>query len=342
MEENPAESSNDLGRLFNFVRKNFAWLVAAGIVLILFISAWQLQEDSPSYNESLETAIPPNTKCIPEPLIPNANTEEKIAVIRIYGVIGDSMGVNFTVAKLRKAAANPEFKAIILAIESPGGGVTESDTLWNEVMKVKVSSKPIVAFFDNMAASGAYYLSAPADKIIISPSSLTGSIGVYFQSPNFAGLMDKVGVKMVTIKSAKNKDLLSPYRPIQPEEEAIIQSIVDELYGRFVTVVSQGRKMDKEKVRELADGRIYSAKQALNNGLVDEIGYFEDAVRLAQKLCGLPDASPVEIKESFGPVPFGFSQKSALDKKMILEKLFLQSGFYYLDPQLLLMYLNNK
>ena len=148
--------------------------------------------------------------------------------------------------------------------------------------------------------------------------------------------MDKLGLQMVTVKSGKSKDMLSPYRPVNKNDQEILQALVNESYDQFVQIVSNGRKMNPKKVRALADGRIYSAKQAKENGLIDEIGYFEDAVKMAKNLSGYKDASPVEIQEVRGSINI-FSQKIGKLEKLFYN-LFPKSGLYYIDTTLLMMY----
>lgn len=321
---------------------DFLWYAMPAIVVIFF--GFQFYQGDKNYSSKLEAGIPPGVDLYNQP-ISTSTAKEKIAVISIQGIISPQNGmVEITIAKLKSAAADPDIKAVIFKIESPGGDVNSTNLIWNEVKKLKASKKPVVAFFNYMAASGAYYISAPADKIVSTPETWTGSIGVIFQSLNLYGLTEKLGVKMITVKSAANKDMLSPFRPPEPEGEKIMQALVDESYDAFVKIVSQGRKMDEAKVRKLADGRIYSAKQAKENGLVDEIGYFEDAVELAKKLGKAPNAATIEIQKTMGfPGLFfnKFSAKNSSPPLNTMEKLLPKSGLYYLDPILLIMYQNN-
>ncbi len=305
---------------------NFWWIAAAAVILLMFYSCGRDPNNSLNpVNINLEMQS-----------ISTSTVKEKIAVIAISGVIAEENGmVEVVSAKLKAAVLNPDIKAIILKVESPGGSVNASDLIYNEVIKTKNSKKPIVAFYNSIAASGGYYVSVPADKIIATPATWTGSIGVIMQVPNFSGLMSKVGLQMVTIKSGKSKDTLSPYRPTTEEDQEIFQKLVDESYEQFVQIVSKGRKMNLQKARALADGRIYSAKQARENGLIDKVGYFEDAVEMAQKLSGFKDASPVEIQEKRGFTNMFSEKMNRLEK--ILSNLFPKPGLYYLDNTLLMM-----
>ncbi len=314
-------------------KSGWFWLIVGSAVFAVLLLMATYHD-----NNSLKVVNAPNVKLeVQQMNVSTSTVKEKVAIISIVGVISEANGmVESTTAKLQAAVVNPDIKAIILWVESPGGSVNASDLIWNEVIKAKKSKKPIVAFYNGISASGGYYVSVPADKIIATPATWTGSIGVIMQVPNYYGLMSMLGLKMVTIKSGKSKDMLSPYKPANKGDEAILQALVDESYGQFVQIVSKGRKMNPNKVRELADGRIYSAKQAKENGLIDEVGYFEDAVKMAQKLSGYKDASPVEILEKRGFMGV-FSQKITHIEKLF-SNLFPKSGLYYLDNTLLMMY----
>lgn len=284
-------------------------------------------------------AIPSDMKINMQPIL-KSNSADKIAVISMHGIIGEGYG-NSTeeiIAKFRTATSDPSIKAVILKVENPGGSAHDSNIIWKEVKKYKDSGKPLVAFFYAVAASGGYYISAPADRIIATPETITGSIGVIWQYPNYFGLMNKLGLQMTTIKSGKQKDMLSPYKPPDPEDEKIIQSLISESYATFVDVISDGRKLDQGYVREIADGRIYSAKQALNNKLIDEIGYFEDAVKLARKLAKSESASPVdmEIKQSY---PNLLMREFRMNHLMNFLNFLLSSGPYCIEPSLAYKYL---
>ncbi|MCB1178154.1 MAG: signal peptide peptidase SppA, partial [Leptospiraceae bacterium] len=173
-------------------------------------------------------------------------------------------------------------------VNSPGGGVTASDIIYRELNLFKSKKKiPIVALFMDTAASGGYYISMSADAIIAHPTTVTGSIGVIISSLNFKEGMDKIGVKDQTITSGPNKNILSPFDEFSPEKRKIIQSIVDDMYKRFFNIVKKNRtKIDSQKLKSLADGRIFTADQAFKEGLVDGIGYSEDAIK---KLMSLPN-----------------------------------------------------
>jgi len=258
-----------------------------------------------------------------------------IAVIPVIGVIsegGGKGGIVETMAEmLDYAGKDPNVKAVILEVQSPGGGVNASNLIWNDIMKFKKSGKPLVAFFNGIAASGGYYISAPADKIIATPETLTGSIGVIMQSPDYSGLLGKVGVKFNTIKSGQQKDMMSPYKPLEKDTEMILQKLVDGAYDRFVKKVAVGRKMDEKKVRKIADGRIYDSEQALANGLIDQMGYMEDSFQTAKKLAGIKEASLVRYSRK-ADLFSGLFMKLNLDPLASVKQQILpsQPGLYYL------------
>lgn len=176
---------------------------------------------------------------------------------------------------IERAGANPHVKAIVLRVNSPGGGVVPSDRIHHALEQVE---KPIVVVMGDMAASGGVYVSMAADHIVANPNTLTGSIGVISQFPNAQELLDKLGVEIAVVKSGENKDFGSPYRPMEPEERELWEGIIDETYDRFVAIVAEARGLSQEEVRAFADGRILSASQALDRDLIDATGYEEDAI----------------------------------------------------------------
>ena len=185
---------------------------------------------------------------------------------------------------ISQVAQNADIKALVLRVNSPGGSVVGSDEIYHALQGVE---KPVVVLMQEVAASGAYYISMAASHIVVNPNTLTGSIGVIGQFPNAAELMDKIGFQMTTIKSGKSKDIGNPFRAMNNEEKAIFQDIIDETYGRFVGIVVRGRNLTEEQVRELADGRVYTGQRALEMGLIDALGYEKDAVSKAAELAGI-------------------------------------------------------
>jgi protease-4 len=193
--------------------------------------------------------------------------------------------------ELKKAGEDPDVRALVVRLNSPGGTVTASDIMFRELDLLKREKKiPVVAAMMDVAASGAYYVALAADTIVAHPTTVTGSIGVIMISLNAEGLLDKIGVAAAAIKSGERKDMGSPFRTLTPEERAIFQSVIDELHGQFVTKLVERRRIPRETARGLADGRIYTASQALAHRLVDQVGYMSDALDLARRAAGVDEA----------------------------------------------------
>lgn len=196
--------------------------------------------------------------------------------------------------ELEKAATDRRIKAIVLRINSPGGTVSASDMIHHEIAAFKKEHNlPVVACFMGLAASGGYYVAQAADAIVAHPTGITGSIGVVAMKLNVKGLMEKVGVDSDVVKSGEWKDIWSPFRPASPEEKRLMQAIIDDFYQRFLTVVAQGRNLPQPELKRVADGRIYTAQQAKDLGLVDRLGYLEDALELAKAKAGIEEARVV-------------------------------------------------
>ena len=219
---------------------------------------------------------------------------EKVAVVRVEGPILDSKN---TIEELKDYVTNQSVKAIILRVDSPGGAVAPSQEIYEEVRKAAAKKKVVVSM-GSVAASGGYYISAPASRIVANPGTLTGSIGVIMEIPNLEGLLNKVGVKTEVIKSGEHKDMASAFRGIGKEERVILQNVLDDVHEQFIDAVVEGRKMLPENVRKIADGRVFTGRQAVKAGLVDELGNLEDAVKTAAKLAGISgEPSVLDKKE---------------------------------------------
>ena len=228
----------------------------------------------------------------------------KILLMDVSGVLADETGgivlgsppprvpiVARVREELQKASEDENVKALIVRINSPGGTITASDLIYREIDSFKTRNKiPVVAIMMDVGASGGYYAALAGDTIMALPTTVTGSIGVVMLTVNAQGLMEKIGVAPLAIKSGAMKDAGSPFRPLTEQERAVFQSVIDQMYGRFVSLIARSRKLTEEKVRAAADGRIYTAEQAKALGLVDEIGYMEDAVAAARKAAGVADA----------------------------------------------------
>jgi protease-4 len=193
--------------------------------------------------------------------------------------------------ELQKAEDDDRVRAVVLRINSPGGTVTASDVLYHEITRFKARRKvPVVASILDVGASGGYYVALAADRIVAHPTTVTGSIGVLMLTVNAGGLLEKIGVSASYVKSGEFKDMGSPFRAIRPEERALFQDLIDRFYGRFVELVARSRKLDEARVRAIADGRVHTAAEALQLGLLDQIGYLEEAIDAAKAAAGVTEA----------------------------------------------------
>ena len=275
----------------------------------------------------------------------------KVLVIPIRGIISDAPRRQFIttwpsmvqeiVSQLRKAEDDPEVKAVLLKIDSPGGSVIASDLIYNEIMAFKQRKKAkVVAAMMGVAASGGYYIALPADFILAHPTTVTGSVGVLFLNPNVSGLMEKIGVDVNVSKTGENKDMGSPFRQATEEEQGIIQDIVDRLGAQFLDHIAEHRKLEPNRLKEISSARIYLADDALKLGMVDSIGYLDEAVSRAKKLADLPeDAKVVVYRRTEYPddnlYNTSISRYEGRSPSIISLELLpsfskLQTGFYYL------------
>ena len=266
---------------------------------------------------------------------------ERIALIEISGILMNahepgffSEGehpVSLFVEHLAAAAADSRVKAVVLRINSPGGTVTASDILYEEIRAFKKKTgKPVVAFFQDVAASGGYYLACAADEIIAQRTSVTGSIGVIMQMVDVSSTMSKLGISADAIKSGPYKDTGSPLREMRPEERMIFQGLVDNFYGQFVDVVCSGRpKLTREQVLNLADGRVYVAEQALEAGLVDRIGSLQDAICVAKERAGIKAALTVRYIRPMSWTPNIYAQSPAPPPSWTINLINVHVPFYW-------------
>lgn len=239
-----------------------------------------------------------------------------IAMIKIEGTMIDTDTGSYSTASgydqkavkdmITKAFEREDIKAVLFYIDSPGGGTYEADELYNLIkgLKEKYPGKPLIVYMGSMATSAAYYISVPADMIYASRNTLTGSIGVILSSYTATELANKIGVKDLTFKSGEYKDILNPLREPTEPEKAIVQAMVMESYGFFVDAVAEGRGMERNQVLQLADGRFYTATQAKQNGLIDELGSLDDAIDAAADKAGIENPNVLEFKTSPAN-PFG-------------------------------------
>lgn len=217
---------------------------------------------------------------------------EKIAIVEIAGFIGDSRDI---VRQIRSFREDNSVQGIILRIDTPGGAVAPSQEIYDEVLRSR-TKKPIYASMGSVAASGGYYIAAAAEKVYANPGSLTGSIGVIMAFTNFEGLMKKVGVRPEVIKAGKFKDTGSPARSMSKKEKKYLQAVVKDVHNQFIEAVTKGRNLSKQQAKELADGRIFTGRQALDLKMVDELGGLEDAISSMGARLGI-DGRPHVIQE---------------------------------------------
>ncbi len=218
---------------------------------------------------------------------------QKIAVVYIEGPIITSEGI---IEELKEYEDDDSVKALVLRVNSPGGGVAPSQEIFRVVRRI-AEQKYVVTSMGSLAASGGYYISAPSTSILANPGTLTGSIGVIMEIPNVESLMDKVGISTEVIKSGEMKDMGSAFRKMSEKDRRVLQEIIDEVYEQFVIDVAQSRGMTVDAVRKLADGRILTGSQALRAGLVDEMGGLDDAIDLAASLAGIEGEPDVVTKK---------------------------------------------
>ncbi|MFT4638182.1 MAG: protease-4 [Verrucomicrobiales bacterium] len=279
----------------------------------------------------------------------DGDLETKIVHIDIEGMISSVGGnafvgssVSTTKRMLEAAKADPAVKGIVLRVNSPGGEVTASDVLYNAVRKT-AEVKPVVVYMDSMAASGGYYIACGGSHIMANETTITGSIGVIIQTLNYEELLGKVGLDSIVFKSGKFKDMLSPSREMRPDEQAYVQKMVDEMYGRFVGIVAEARQIPVETLKNgIADGRVLTGQNALAADLIDATGYIEEAYTKARELGKAPNARIVRYGNdvSLGSLLSFLGKASASQEEVqrvrleIGEKLFpkLQPGAVYLLP----------
>jgi protease-4 len=220
---------------------------------------------------------------------------DKVALIKVEGVILDSEDV---IDQLKKYSKNASVKAIVLRIDSPGGAVVPSQEIYEEIRKAKLqNNQKVVVSMGTVAASGGYYIASASDKIVANPGTLTGSIGVIMEFASVEQLMDKLGIKSEVVKSGARKDVGNFMRSMTPDEKTYLQGVLNDVHEQFVDAVSLGRKMKREDVWKLADGSVYTGRQAKRMGLVDELGDLEDAIKLAGKLGNIQGEPKVVTEE---------------------------------------------
>ncbi len=318
--------------------------IGIGITVLIFV----LSACSPHFHLDLM-----GKEQMQEVVLIKSRAKEKILLLDISGVIVSSMkrGVfdkegdilSQVYYRLKKAAEDNMVKGIILRLDTPGGEVTASDIIYHEILNFKKRTGiPVLALMMGLTASGGYYIASACDLLIAHPSTLTGSIGVISLFPNLEGLFEKVGIQVHVIKSGELKDSGSVFRQMTPEERDVFQKIVDEYHQNFQDVVYENRKdhLSLEDLKKIADGRVMTASQALEAKLIDEIGYFDKALKIILDLASLPEANVVSY--TYFPNRKTNIYATFLKSESLLESASfrevaqsLKSGFYYLwHPQL--------
>ncbi|QBP40653.1 signal peptide peptidase SppA [Paenisporosarcina antarctica] len=241
-----------------------------------------------------------------ETVLEDGDSSKRIAVLTVDGVIQNTGGATslfgavgynhqFFMDQLEMIKVDDSIRAVVLQVNSPGGGVVESAQIYNKIQEVQEEvGVPFYVSMGSMAASGGYYIAAPAEKIFLNKETLTGSIGVIMESVNYGKLAEKYGVDFVTIKTGPYKDIMSPTRDMTKDERAMLQEMIDESYESFVDIIEEGRGMTEAEVKAVADGRIMNGRQAIEAGLADEYGYLEDVIAAVREDFNLADAEVME------------------------------------------------
>ncbi len=275
--------------------------------------------------------------------------EKKVLLIPVQGIISDNSKdemfrtrpglVQDIVSQLEMARKDPNIRAVLFKIDSPGGSVTASDIIYNEIKAFKEDTGAVVVVsMMNITASGGYYVALAADHIMAHPTTMTGSVGVIFMRPNIRGLMNKLGISVDAHKSGRNKDMGSPFRDITEEEKKVIDSLIDTLGKRFIQRVKNHRRISAEALEIIATARIFLADEALEKGLIDEIGYLPEAIDRAKDLAGLPQNSRVVIYRRsefpndnvYNSIQMRSGSASLVDLGLPPELTGHLTGFYYL------------
>jgi protease IV len=232
---------------------------------------------------------------------------KKIGLVRVEGVISQSYDC---VRQLKSLRQDNSIAAVLLRIDSPGGAVAPSQEIYSEVLNYKNQKKSLIVSMGTVAASGGYYIASPSQKIFADPGTLTGSIGVIMTLPMYEGLAKKIGVEMRTFKAGKFKDITSPYRDVTAAEQTVLQNLLDDTHDQFISDVAKGRNVPFDTIKTVADGRVFTGRQALAVHLVDTLGGFQDAVAYVKHISGLSDKAKVVER----------SEKSSLLREWLVEE----------------------
>jgi len=281
---------------------------------------------------------------------PGFMVSDKVVVVDVDGLLFNQRGdglfgphdnpVSLFVEKIDKAQKDTQVRALVLRINSPGGGVTASDIMYRRLAQFKKERKvPVVAAIEDVGASGGYYIACGADTIMAAPTSITGSIGVIVQTFSLSGTMAKLGIDTKAITSGPMKDMGSPLKPLSADDQKVLQEMVTEFYGRFLDIVAAGRpKMKREDVKKLADGRIYTGAQAAADGLVDTVGDVKDAITEAKQRAGITAARVVMYDRPWGYKANVYSAAGVGGTQINLLNLSMPGLMTWLEPQFLYLW----
>lgn len=306
-------------------KKWIAFAIAIALVIISLLAGKKTDKAEDIAKEKFSDQYTENFKSIFDTYqtetIQGTNEKQRIMVVSVDGVIGDGMAYENIMKDLQEVRDDETIKALILEVNSPGGSVYNAEQIYNTIEKIKDERKiPVYTVMETMAASGGYYISAPTDKIYASNETLTGSIGVIMSSYSFEGLFEKYGIKEQNITTGDMKDAGTPGKDMTDEQKEYFQNLADSAFERFVKVVADGRDIKEDQVKKLADGRVYDGSQAVENGLIDEIGDMEKAIKDISKEAKLND--PVVFKR----IEYMNSFTSLLSKATDLRKGQANSG----------------
>lgn len=292
--------------------KRWLALIIAGVLLVFSLGINTVMTFlTTDFFGKFDRVMEGNNLEVYETVIENGNVEKRIAHLTLDGTIQDvgSSSVwqqvtydhQFFLGQLDRILKDKTVQAVVLSVNTPGGGVTESAQIYKKLLEIKEQRQiPIYVSMGSMAASGGYYISAPADKIFANRDTITGSIGVIMQSINYQALAEKVGIKFETFKSGVHKDMLSPMRDVTEEERAMMQEMINESYEEFVDIIEKGRNMSETDVKKVADGRILGGTKALEAGLIDEIGDEEATIAALRADYNLEEATLFEYTPDVG------------------------------------------
>lgn len=331
--------------------KRWLALVVAAVLLVFSIGInTAMTFLTTDFFSKFDSVMEGNNVELYETVIENGNFEKRIAHLTLDGTIQDvgsstswkqvDYDHQYFLGQLDAILKDETIQAVVLSVNTPGGGVTESAQIYKKLLQIKEQRQiPIYVSMGSMAASGGYYISAPADKIFASRDTITGSIGVIMQSINYRELADKVGVKFETFKSGVHKDMLSPMRDVTEEERAMMQDMINESYEEFVDIIEKGRNMSEADVKKVADGRILGGTKALEAGLIDEIGDEEATIAALRADYNLEDATLFEYTPNSGGWQSYLGMKiSSFIGPSTEEKMLMDIMSNYSAPKMMYLY----